>query len=37
MLTITVRTANGQRHIRVTAQELADLVRRIGNADPGSA
>ena len=31
MLTITVRTENGQRHIRVTAQELAGLVRRIGN------
>ncbi|MET9247824.1 hypothetical protein [Nonomuraea sp. NPDC003709] len=26
MLAITVQTENGQRHIRATAQELADLV-----------
>ncbi|WP_155355634.1 DUF6891 domain-containing protein [Acrocarpospora macrocephala] len=30
MLAITVETENGQRHIRITPQELAGLVRRIG-------
>jgi hypothetical protein len=33
MLAITVETEDGQRHIRVTAQELAGLVRRIGAED----
>jgi hypothetical protein len=31
MLAITVLTENGQRHIRVTPQELAGLVHRIGD------
>lgn len=32
MLEITVRTEDGRRHVRPTAQELAGLVRRIGGA-----
>ncbi|MFE7191429.1 DUF6891 domain-containing protein [Kitasatospora sp. NPDC057541] len=30
MLEIVVRTENGERHVRVSAEELAGLVRRIG-------
>ncbi|MER5198653.1 DUF6891 domain-containing protein [Streptomyces sp. NPDC002755] len=30
MLEIVVKTENGERHVRVSAQELAGLVRRIG-------
>ncbi|MEU3369075.1 hypothetical protein ABZ734_01050 [Streptomyces sp. NPDC006660] len=33
MLAITVDTENGRRHSRVTAEALADLVRRIGGED----
>jgi hypothetical protein len=33
MLAITVQTENGQRHIRIAAQDLAGLVRRIGGED----
>ncbi|MFI7132685.1 DUF6891 domain-containing protein [Nonomuraea sp. NPDC050153] len=33
MLAITVQTENGQRHTRVTTQELAELVHRIGGGD----
>ncbi|MCX2951149.1 DUF6891 domain-containing protein [Lentzea sp. NEAU-D7] len=32
MLEIVVETENGERHVRVSAEELADLVRRIGGA-----
>ncbi|MQY10809.1 hypothetical protein SRB5_09220 [Streptomyces sp. RB5] len=35
MLEITVTTENGERHVRVSAEELAGLVRRIGG--PGDA
>lgn len=31
MLEIVVETENGERHVRVSAEELAGLVRRIGN------
>ncbi|MBW8706037.1 hypothetical protein MBT84_41125 [Streptomyces sp. MBT84] len=31
MLEIAVRTENGERHVRVSAEELAGLVRRIGD------
>ncbi|NEA66009.1 hypothetical protein [Streptomyces sp. SID12488] len=32
MLEIVVKTENGERHVRVSAEELAGLVRRIGGA-----
>lgn len=33
MLEILVKTENGERHVRVSGEELAGLVRRIGGAD----
>ncbi|WP_407560731.1 DUF6891 domain-containing protein [Streptomyces sp. 184] len=33
MLGIVVKTENGERHVRVSAAELAGLVRRLGGAD----
>ncbi|MYX44511.1 hypothetical protein GTW59_26130, partial [Streptomyces sp. SID89] len=33
MLEIVVKTENGERHVRVSADRLAGLVRRIGGDD----